>query len=71
MRGSAPADELRTELHAAGGRPRRTALRGPAALTASERRVAALAADGQTNREIAQPLVRDAQDRRAASAQRL
>jgi ATP/maltotriose-dependent transcriptional regulator MalT len=50
------ADELRTELYAAGGRPRRTALRGPAALTASERRVAALAADGQTNREIAQVL---------------
>jgi DNA-binding CsgD family transcriptional regulator len=48
--------ELRTELYAAGGRPRRTALRGPAALTASERRVAALAADGQTNREIAQAL---------------
>jgi DNA-binding CsgD family transcriptional regulator len=50
------ADELRTELYAAGGRPRRTALQGPAALTASERRVAALAADGQTNREIAQAL---------------
>jgi DNA-binding CsgD family transcriptional regulator len=50
------ADHVRTELYAAGGRPRRTALRGPAALTASERRVAAMAADGHTNREIAQTL---------------
>ncbi len=50
------ADEVRTELYAAGGRPRRTALLGLAALTASERRVAALAAEGQTNREIAQAL---------------
>jgi DNA-binding CsgD family transcriptional regulator len=50
------ADEARSELYAAGGRPRRTALRGIAALTVSERRVAALAAAGATNREIAQQL---------------
>ena len=50
------AREARTELHAAGGRPRRTALSGAAALTASERRVADLAAGGQSNREIAQTL---------------
>ena len=48
--------QAETELRAAGARPRRTVLRGPAALTASERRVAELAADGLTNREIAQAL---------------
>ena len=41
------------ELVAAGGRPRRRALVGPGALTPSERRIARLAADGMTNREIA------------------
>ncbi|MGI5380814.1 ATP-binding protein [Streptomyces sp. CA-251387] len=50
------ADRARTELAAAGGRPRRTALTGPAALTPSERRIAALAAEGATNRQIAQQL---------------
>ncbi len=50
------AAEARTELGAAGARPRTAALQGPEALTPSERRVAALAADGQTNREIAQAL---------------
>lgn len=44
------------ELVAAGARPRRTALTGPSALTASELRVARLAAEGATNREIAQTL---------------
>ena len=44
-------------LHAAaGGRPRRTALTGVDSLTASERRVADLAAEGRTNKEIAQTL---------------
>jgi DNA-binding CsgD family transcriptional regulator len=50
------ADHVRTELHAAGARPRTDALRGPGALTASERRVVDLAATGQTNRDIAQAL---------------
>jgi DNA-binding NarL/FixJ family response regulator len=49
-------EEVRSELHAAGARPRTTALSGVEALTASERRVAGLAADGQTNRDIAQSL---------------
>ena len=51
------ATRARDELLAAGGRPRRTALRGPDSLTASERRVAELAAAGRANREIAQELV--------------
>jgi DNA-binding CsgD family transcriptional regulator len=37
-------------------RPRTEALSGPAALTAKERKVASLAAEGQTNRDIAQTL---------------
>ena len=49
-------DEVRMELRAAGARPRTTALQGVRALTASERRVADLAAIGQTNRDIAQTL---------------
>ncbi len=49
-------DYARAELHAAGGRPRSTALKGVDSLTASERRVAELAAGGHTNREIAQAL---------------
>ncbi len=49
-------EQTRTELHTAGGRPRRTALHGVEALTASERRVATLAARGDTNRDIAQKL---------------
>jgi DNA-binding CsgD family transcriptional regulator len=47
---------VRSELYAAGGRPRTTALQGPAALTPSERRVAERAAAGQTNRAIAEAL---------------
>jgi DNA-binding CsgD family transcriptional regulator len=50
------AEEARAELVAAGARPRRAALRGPDALTASELRVARLAAANETNREIAQGL---------------
>ena len=50
------AEEVRSELNAAGVRPRTEALSGPAALTAKERKVAALAAEGQTNRDIAQTL---------------
>ena len=48
--------EIRSELHAAGARPRRTALSGVESLTASEKRVADLAAAGETNRDIAQAL---------------
>ncbi len=47
-------DRARTELAASGARPRRDAfLTGPGSLTPSERRIAELAASGQTNREIA------------------
>jgi DNA-binding CsgD family transcriptional regulator len=45
-----------TELLATGARPRRVSLRGVEALTPSERRVAEMAAEGPTNREIAQAL---------------
>lgn len=48
--------EAREELAALGSRPRRSLLSGPRSLTASEARVAAMAADGMTNREIAQVL---------------
>jgi DNA-binding CsgD family transcriptional regulator len=47
----------REELVALGARPRRTAFSGVAALTASELRVARLAAEGLTNREIAQRVI--------------
>jgi len=50
------AERARTELHAAGARPRRDATSGVAALTPSERRVADLAARGAGNAEIAQEL---------------
>jgi DNA-binding CsgD family transcriptional regulator len=49
-------ERTRTELIAAGGRPRRLALTGLESLTPSERRVAQLAAAGLSNREIAQQL---------------
>jgi DNA-binding CsgD family transcriptional regulator/tetratricopeptide (TPR) repeat protein len=44
------------ELLATGSRPRRVALSGVESLTPSERRVAEMAAEGPTNREIAQAL---------------
>ena len=44
------------ELLATGARPRRTAVSGVQSLTPSERRVATMAAEGMTNREIAQAL---------------
>jgi DNA-binding CsgD family transcriptional regulator len=50
------ADRARTELLAAGARPRRTASSGWDALTPAELRVATLAANGCGNREIAQQL---------------
>jgi DNA-binding CsgD family transcriptional regulator len=49
-------EHIRAELYATGARPRTTALGGVDALTASERRVAAFAAEGQSNRDIAQAL---------------
>jgi DNA-binding NarL/FixJ family response regulator len=50
------ASDVRSELAAAGVRPRTTALGGVESLTASEKRVTALAAAGQTNRDISQEL---------------
>jgi DNA-binding CsgD family transcriptional regulator len=50
------AQQAKAELLAAGARPRRGALTGLAALTASERRVTELAAAGMSNPEIAQAL---------------
>jgi DNA-binding CsgD family transcriptional regulator len=55
--GARPLVEFaRTELYASGARPRTDAASGVAALTASERRVAGLAAGGNSNRDIAQAL---------------
>ncbi len=50
------AAHARAELIAAGAKPRRDAITGRDALTAAELRVARLAAEGLTNREIAQAL---------------
>jgi DNA-binding CsgD family transcriptional regulator/predicted negative regulator of RcsB-dependent stress response len=50
------ANRARAELAAAGAKPRRDAITGRDALTASELRVARLAAQGLTNRQIAQSL---------------
>ena len=50
------AARAETELRATGARPRRVVLGGVDSLTASERRVAELAGEGLTNREIAQSL---------------
>lgn len=49
-------DRAHSELLATGARPRRLMRTGVDSLTPSERRVAQMAADGQTNREIAQAL---------------
>jgi DNA-binding CsgD family transcriptional regulator len=50
------ADRVRDELAATGARPRRVLLSGVESLTENERRVARLAIDGRSNREIAQTL---------------
>lgn len=50
------ATRAREELGLAGAKPRRDRTTGQDALTPAERRVVAMAAEGQTNREIAQAL---------------
>jgi DNA-binding CsgD family transcriptional regulator len=50
------AQRAHEELVAAGARPRRRVMSGVESLTPSERRTAALAAEGMTNKEIAQAL---------------
>ncbi len=47
---------MHEELVATGARPRRLSVSGVEALTPSERRIAAMAAEGMANREIAQAL---------------
>jgi DNA-binding CsgD family transcriptional regulator len=53
---TALVERTRAEIYATGARPRTTALHGPGSLTTSERRVADFAADGLSNRDIAQRL---------------
>ncbi|MEA2137457.1 MAG: hypothetical protein QOG56_607, partial [Solirubrobacteraceae bacterium] len=50
------AERARSELRAAGSRPRHARVSGVQALTPSERRVAAMAAEGRTNPAIARAL---------------
>jgi predicted ATPase len=50
------SETAREELRATGARPRRLMLSGAESLTASERRVAQMAAEGMTNKGIAQQL---------------
>jgi tetratricopeptide (TPR) repeat protein len=54
--GHALAERAQEELGATGARPRHTVLHGVDALTASELRIARMAAEGLSNREIAQAL---------------
>lgn len=55
-RATALCEQARAELLLAGGRPRPPAGAGAASLTPAERRVAELAAEGATNRDIARRL---------------
>lgn len=55
-RADALADHLHGELRAAGAKPRRDRLTGTDSLTASEGRIAGMAAAGMTNPQIAQAL---------------
>jgi DNA-binding CsgD family transcriptional regulator len=50
------AEHAHEELIASGARPRRIVQSGAASLTPSERRIAAMAAEGMSNRDIAQAL---------------
>ena len=50
------AERAHEELVAAGARPRRLVFTGVDALTPSERRIAEMAGEGVSNREIAQAL---------------
>jgi DNA-binding CsgD family transcriptional regulator len=54
--GWAVAEQALAELIATGARPRRASRTGPRSLTPAELRVASLAADGLSNRQIAQTL---------------
>jgi DNA-binding NarL/FixJ family response regulator len=55
--GAVPLEErTRTELAATGARPRKAVFTGVESLTPSELRVARMAVEGMTNREIAQAL---------------
>jgi DNA-binding CsgD family transcriptional regulator len=54
--GWAVAEQARAELIATGARPRRASRTGPRSLTPAELRVATLAAEGLSNRQIAQTL---------------
>jgi DNA-binding CsgD family transcriptional regulator len=53
---TALVEHVRSELHATGARPRSSSRSGAGSLTASELRVAKLAIEGKTNRDIAQAL---------------
>jgi DNA-binding CsgD family transcriptional regulator len=53
---TALVEHVRSELYATGARPRSAARSGAGSLTASELRVARLATEGRTNRDIAQAL---------------
>jgi DNA-binding CsgD family transcriptional regulator len=56
LEATALEDRAQTELAATGARPRRLMLSGIDSLTPSERRVAEMAAENMTNKDIAQAL---------------